>query len=212
MKLGSSDGKIPIVDEQDQIIASIKSLISLHKAQISSIVVRMEELAKEARAAVSVQNRNAALRNLRASKNQEKVLNQRTETLLQLENVLGKIEEAANNIEVVAALKSGTGVLRSLNAELGGTDTVDIILEGLREELANTEEVGSMLGGDAQLTGTIDDQEIDAQLEVLESNQEKSEKDQAASDLEGRLNSLARPSQTGPSTEVIERPQALEAS
>ena len=200
------------IDEQDRNIALIKRLISELKEQLSDISLRKEDAKREAMVAVKARNRNAAFRYLRANKRHEALFDKRTQTYLELENVYSKIEEAASQIEVLAALKAGSMVLHALNAETGGADSVDFVLEGLRKEMADAEDVGSLLGQDGQLGGMNEAAEIDNELDALESEIRRgSTEDEAALGVAKRLDILDRPPTAQPLARGPERSAALES-
>ena len=200
------------IDEQDRNIASIKRFISELKGQLSDISRRKEDANREAMAAVKARNRDAAICHLRARKRQEVLFDRRTETYLELENVYNKIEEAASQVEVLAALKAGSNVLHNLNAEIGGADSVDIVLEGLRKEMADAEDIGSLLGQDAQLGGIDDATEIDSELEALDSEIRKvGTEDKAALEVAKRLNVLNHLPTAQPQNRGSERSEGSES-
>ena len=164
-------------------------------------------------AAVKAQNRNTALRYLRASKVQEALFDKRTETLLELENVYSKIEEAVSQVEVLAALKAGTNVLHGLNTEIGAADTVDLVLEDLRKEMADAEEVGSLLAQDSQFGGRFDAaEEIDAELDALESESRRADtEDHASLEIAKRLEALDHAPSAQPQIRATEKSQVFES-
>lgn len=93
-------------------------------------------------------------------------LTQRLETLDTLEGILAKIGQASDQIAIVRAIKSSTGVLRKLNAEMGETEKVEGIMEDLQDEMKTVDQTGEILKG-AERDTEVDDDAIDEELESL---------------------------------------------
>lgn len=181
---------MPIITNEDSNIASLKALIHDLNHQTTRISKEIESLFVRAREALANQNRSTALRLIKYKKLQESLLMQRGQTLLQLEGVLGQIQQAANHVEVVHVLKSSTSVLRGLSREIGGPDKVQDILDNLRDQMAETEQINEAFADNGAATATVDEAEIDSELDALEAENRTSEVEQAASELQKQLESL----------------------
>ncbi|KAL3960522.1 hypothetical protein ACCO45_005639 [Purpureocillium lilacinum] len=148
------------ITEEDSAIASIKELTASLKHQAKLLNTRVDELGMEAKTAVSRNNRVTALAALKSKKIAESSLAQR------LEEVTAKIEQASDQVQLVKIMESSAGVLQSLNSQVGGTERVDGVVDRLREQMNDTDEVAAIL---ADATGaTVDESEIDEELEALE--------------------------------------------
>ncbi|KAI9724123.1 MAG: hypothetical protein M1812_000842 [Candelaria pacifica] len=165
------------VTDQDTTIASLKTLIASLTTQTSTLQLRIKTLSNAVRTAISQKNRLQATTSLRSQKLAEAALKQRSETLSQLEEVYNRIEQAADQVEIVRVMSASTGVLKSLNKEVGGVERVEDVVEGLRVEMEKVEDVGGVLGENA-LTGVgVDDLELEGELEIMEREErEKREK------------------------------------
>ena len=62
-----------------------------------------------------------------------------------LEEVAAQIQQAADNVQLVRVMRSSAGALRSLNAQVGDADTVDAVLDDLREQMSQVDEVGNVI-------------------------------------------------------------------
>lgn len=176
IKFKSSDGPAQIT-QQDATIASIKTLVSTISKQVSDLEAKIEGLTASAKTALANKNRISALSAVRSKKIVEHNLQQRLNTLVQIEEVYSKIEQAAGQVELVQVMEASTGVLRGLHAQIGGTERVEDVIDSLREEMATVDEVGSILNETAPV---IDEDEIDEELEALEqSDQERKEMNEA---------------------------------
>jgi charged multivesicular body protein 7 len=144
---------------------------------------------------------------LRSKKAQEALLTQRSSTLIQLESVLSQIEEAANQVEVVQVLRSSTSVLRGLNAEVGGVESVQDVLDELSAEMASTAEMSDALGDPALSGGVVlDENEIDEELRALEDSarKEKAEEESVA-EVRKRLDELPELVNKQPGADAAEK-------
>jgi charged multivesicular body protein 7 len=182
-----SAGETPEITQQDSTIASIKTLIATMSKQVTTLEAKVAELDSSAKTALANKNRVSALAALRSKKMAEQNLKQRLDTLMQLEEVYTKIEQAAGQIEIVQVMQASTGVLRGLHTQIGGAERVEDIVEGLREEMTKVDEVGSIMN---EAGPVIDEGEVDEELEALEkANREVQEREEAAA-TERRLAEL----------------------
>lgn len=164
---------VPITAE-DKSIASLRALISATEPQIEQLTARISQLDITARTAVSNKQLSAAKNALRQKKLADTTLQQRTATLAQLEDVYAKIEQAADQVEIVKVMEASGQTLKNLNAQTGGAEKVQDVMDGLREEMMNVDEIGQAINEVS--AGEVDDGEVEDELEALEkAEQEKVE-------------------------------------
>ncbi|KAJ5497337.1 Snf7 [Penicillium fimorum] len=188
-----SAGESGEITQQDTTIASIKTLVSTMSKQVTSLEAKIAELNASAKTALANKNRISALSAVRSKKLAEHNLQQRFNTLMQLEEVYSKIEQAAGQVEIVQVMQASTGVLRGLHTQIGGAERVEDIVEELREEMTKVDEVGSIMN---EAGPVIDEGEIDDELAAMEkSDREAREKEEAAV-TESRLAELGSAKQT----------------
>ncbi|KAJ6184030.1 hypothetical protein N7519_005331 [Penicillium mononematosum] len=177
IKFKSTDESAEIT-QQDTTIASIKTLVSTMSKQVTSLEAKIAELTVAAKTALANKNRISALSAVRSKKLAEHNLQQRFNTLMQLEEVYSKIEQAADQVDMVQVMQASTGVLRGLHTQIGGAERVEDIVEELREEMTKVDEVGSIMN---EAGPAIDEGEIDDELAAMEkSDREAREKEEAA--------------------------------
>lgn len=133
--------------------------------QVEGLEKKIAELKASAKTALTNKNRISALSAIKSKKLVEHNLQQRLNTLAQLEEVYSKIEQAAGQVEIVQVMEASTGVLRGLHTQIGGAERVEDVVEELREEMSKVDEVGSIMNETAPV---IDEGEIDEELESLE--------------------------------------------
>lgn len=161
--------------------------------QIASLETRITALREQSQKAVAHKNRSSALAALRSKKMAESALARRNDTLFQLEEIYGKIEQASDNITLVQAMKGSTEVLRGLNARVGSTQDVEDALNSLKEEMGNVEDVSTTINQVGQETNTVDEDEVDVELDTLMRERIEGEEEKAAEETKRRLANLHTP-------------------
>ncbi|KAK5998126.1 Charged multivesicular body 7-like protein [Cladobotryum mycophilum] len=161
------------ITEEDASIASIKELTTNLEHQVDLLNRRIDELDREARTAVLRKNRITALAALKGKKLAESSLARRYTTLNQLEEVASKLQQASDQIQLVKVMESSAGALKNLNAQIGSAERVDAVMDRLREQMSETDEVAAIL---AESTGVVvDEAEIDDELKEMEREQKEKE-------------------------------------
>ncbi|KAI0837839.1 Snf7-domain-containing protein [Hypoxylon sp. FL0890] len=171
-----SSGEDTAITEEDSAIASLKELMEDLTRQTEVLSRRIDELNITAQDAVRRKNRIAALAALKSKKLAETNLSRRHATLSQLEDVASKIEQAADNVQLVKVMQSSTTALRSLNAQVGGADKVDEVLDNLREQMGEVDEVGNIIA-EAGPAATVDEEEVDDEFEAMLAEERKKEEE-----------------------------------
>lgn len=135
--------------------------------QLEGIASKMNELKAKARMAIAQQNRSSAEATLRLRHLHEETYKRRADTLIQLESTYRKIIEATDQVETIRVMRASASALKGLNAEIGDVETVEDLINDIRNEIQKVDEVSSaMLEGELQGSST-DQEEIDGELEVL---------------------------------------------
>ncbi|PYH41571.1 putative vacuolar sorting protein SNF7 family protein [Aspergillus saccharolyticus JOP 1030-1] len=175
------------ITEQDTAVASIKSLMATMTKQVESLEKKIDELNVTAKTALQSKNRVSALSAVRSKKLAEHNLKQRLDTLMQLEEVYSKIEQAADQVEFVRVMESSAGALRGLHAQIGGAARVEDVVEELRDEMTKVDEVGNILN---EAAPHIDEMEIDEELEELENREREAREEKEAEEIRKKLAEL----------------------
>ncbi|KAK4895381.1 hypothetical protein LTR27_006445 [Elasticomyces elasticus] len=161
-----ADISVPTIEQEDVTIASLRTLITTLEPEIEQLTQRISELDAKARQAVTQKQLITARTTLRQKKLAETKLQQRTATLMQTEEVYAKIEQAADQVEMVRVMEASSQTLKSLNQKTGGVERVQDVMEGLRDEMANTEEIQSAINEVS--VGAVDEGEVEDELEAME--------------------------------------------
>ncbi|KAH7411272.1 Snf7-domain-containing protein [Cadophora sp. MPI-SDFR-AT-0126] len=190
VKLKAPNEKTPSpITAEDTTVASLKTLIRDLEIQTEVLTKKVDELITTAKDAVSRKNRVSALGALRSKKLAETTLMKRHATLAQLEEVFSKIEQAADQVELVRVMEASTHVLTGLNKEVGGVERVDDIVDQLREQMSQVDEVGNVVAEVGQGVNAVDEDEVDDELEAMEreeweKREEKERLEQEQQDLQ----------------------------
>lgn len=160
------------ITSEDENIAALKELTQYLEHQTAVLETKIAELTTTAREAVTKKNRVSALAALKSKKLAETSLQNRFATLNQLEEMAAKIEQASDNVQLVNVMGASSEVLKSLNAQVGGAERVDEVVDRLREQMAQADEVSSILA-EQQVGPVIDEGELDAELDAMLSDQRK---------------------------------------
>lgn len=182
-----SKGERAQITQQDTTIASIKTLLSTLSKQVKNLENKVAELNASAKTALANKNRISALSAVKSKKMVEHNLQQRLNTLVQLEEVYAKIEQAAGQVEIVQVMQASTGVLRGLHAQIGGAERVEDVIEELREEMSKVDEVGSIMN---EAGPVFDEGEIDEELEALEKGEREAKEEKEAEATRKKLAEL----------------------
>jgi len=165
LKSPSEQEPSPITPE-DANIASIRALIASIEPQIEQLTARLSELEAAAKEAVAIKNLIAARSALRSKKLTDTKLQQRISTLTQLEDVYAKIEQAADQVEMVRIMEMSSQTLGSLNKQTGGVERVQDVMEELRSQMMDVDEVTAVINEES--AGKIDEGELEDELEAME--------------------------------------------
>lgn len=178
------------ITEQDRNIASLRTLLTTMTAQTAILHQRIASLNLAVRDAITQKRTTQAKSSLRSKKLAEKTLEQREATLAQLEDVYTQIEQAADQVAVVRVMEASGSVLRGLHKEVGGVEGVEAVVDRLREEMENVDEVGRIINEGS--AGGVDEDEVDEELAEMERvEREKREREEAEA-TKRRLDELER--------------------
>lgn len=163
------------ITKDDAAIASLKELTESLKHQTDILNTRIDELSHTAKDAVTRKNRVSALAALKSKKIAETSLATRYATLNQLEEVAAKLEQAADNVQLVNVMEASSGALKSLNEQVGGADRVDAVMDRIREQTTATDEISAIM---AESTGqVVDEGALDDELEAMEAQEREKEEE-----------------------------------
>ncbi|KAI5820973.1 Snf7-domain-containing protein [Pyronema omphalodes] len=150
--------------ESDIAVAGLKGTLLGIKRRVEELEEDVERCTATAKLAVDRGNKVKAMAALRSRKTVEKALEEKTKAMITVEDVLAGLRSAQDNVELLEVLEKSGKAMASLNKELGGTERVDRIMEGLREERENVEEVNRVL---AEAGDVMDEEGVEEELEAM---------------------------------------------
>ncbi|KAK2774909.1 hypothetical protein FQN53_003385 [Emmonsiellopsis sp. PD_33] len=189
IKFKTPGDKTATLTPHDRTIASLKTVIATLTLQTTQLTTKITTLTQSAQTALANKNRILALSSLRSKKLAEHNLKQRTDTLLQLEEVYMKLEQAADQVEIVRVMEASTGALRSLRERVGGVERVEDVVEELRGEMGKVDEIGGVISEAALV---VDEGELDEELEAMEMREREARDVEEAEATRRRLVELER--------------------
>jgi charged multivesicular body protein 7 len=173
------------ITQEDEAIAGLRDTLASINAQIPPLMEKITLADAAAREAVSTKQIVRAKAALRSKKLAETTLAQRSDVALQLESVYTKLQEAADQVEIVEAMRAGATALKSLNEKVGGAEGVQGVVDAVNEQMGVAEEISGIINEGGQ---GLDEGEIDEELEELErverEKQERIEAERTAKRLE----------------------------
>ena len=171
---------------EDKTIASLKVLISDLSGQVSVLSNEIRGLTATAREAVGRKDRTLATTALKSRKSKESMLARRTDALLRVEEVLHQIEQAHDQVAMIKVMKASTSVLRNLRIQTGEVEKAEQIVEDLRDEMQQVDEMGNAIEAGGQ-SNAVDEDVVDAELEQMIQQANIKEEEKEAQAMERRL-------------------------
>jgi charged multivesicular body protein 7 len=175
----SQNAVLTPITTSDAAIAQLKTVHLSLSEQITLLTTQIETFTQNARNATKRNNRIVALSALKSRKLTESALQKRVDALARIEEVLGGVEQAASDAEIIKTLEGGASALERLNKDIGGIDRVEKIMDRVRDDIEESEDVGKAI---AEMgTGRVDDVEVQEEFdEMLKAEEEKEKVRQAA--------------------------------
>lgn len=165
------------ITEEDAAIAGLRDTLANINAQLPPLMEKIASADAAAREAVAAKQMVRAKAALRSKKLAETALAQRSDVALQLEGVYAQLQQAADQVEIVEAMRAGAAALKGLNEKVGGAEGVQGVVDAVNEQMATTEEITNIINE----TDTIDEVDIEDEFEALErAEKEKKEQEEAA--------------------------------
>ena len=158
------------ITQQDNTIASLKTLSLNLSSQVDSLESRAAQLDSSLRTAIpksasSAFEKTRALSLLRQKKAIEGTLQRRLDSRTQIEQTLTSIDDAVTNVEMTKAMEASAGVLEDLNKQVGGAEGVAQVMDRLADAKADSEEIGRVLQQDAG--AEVDDASVEEEFEEM---------------------------------------------
>jgi charged multivesicular body protein 7 len=172
------------ITHEDEAIANLRDTLANINAQIPPLMEKITLADAAAREAVAAKQMVRAKAALRSKKLAETALAQRSDVALQLESVYTQLQSAADQVEIVEAMRAGADALKSLNEKVGGAEGVQGVVDAVNEQMATTEEITNIIN---ETDSPLDETEIDDEFEALERAEKEKLDQEAAAKTASRL-------------------------
>lgn len=180
------------ITETDISIAQVKSLqLSLDLA-IPPLESRLESLTTAVRNAVQKQQLSTARSLLKSKKLVENTLEKRRANLLQVEESLHAIDNAADNVAIIQSMQKSAAVMKTLNESVGGVEGVERITDALRDETAVAEDIGRIIAEPGAAAVPEEDMEDEFEALVAEEKKKVEEKERVEREKREAIERAAR--------------------
>ncbi|KAH7130454.1 Snf7-domain-containing protein [Dendryphion nanum] len=179
-KSENEDAPAPI-SEEDMAIANLRDTLAKFTAQLLPLEEKVAVADATAREAVKLKQNARAKAALRSKKMAESVLVERSNVVMQLEEVFHRLQQAADQVEIIEAMKLSAAALKGLNSKVGGAEGVTDVVDTLRTEMDTADEITNIINESAQ---HVDELEIDDEFEALEKAQKEKEEQKAKAERE----------------------------
>jgi charged multivesicular body protein 7 len=174
----NNEQKVPVT-EVDEAISTLQDSRNKLLGQLPRLHAEISLLHDEARTAAKAGNMARARVTLRKKKLFEGTLDNRSKLLGQLDDAYMKLQQAADQVGIVEAMRVGAEAMDTLNTQVGGTEGVQNVMDAVNEQMTTVDEISNAINQNAS---AIDEGDIDEEFEALQ-NAEKEKKEQEAAGL-----------------------------
>ncbi|KAJ8097574.1 Snf7-domain-containing protein [Lipomyces tetrasporus] len=165
----ASESLAPITEE-DKAVAELRHMIMtlskrITSQQLHAAASRQKAAEYATKSPITDHLRSLARNELKKAKSAELSMQKSMDYKLQMESLLENIENAHSNLEITKIMESSLPVLEQLNKRTGGIEKVSDLADKLREQRAETEEIGRAIGEVS--ADEVDEDEIEHEFDRL---------------------------------------------
>lgn len=176
-KADAEDRPSPVTQE-DAAMAELHDAIGRVQARLDLLHENIKKSGLAAKEAVQLKQLARAKTCLRSKKLSESSAEHYTNLCVQLEESYMKLQQAADHVGMLEAMRAGAEAMALLNKQVGGAEGVQKVMDSVNEEIATTEEITNIINESAT---PVDESEIDDEFAELEkAEKEQQEKEDAA--------------------------------
>jgi charged multivesicular body protein 7 len=176
-KLEHEVALLPIT-KADEAFVELRSTIATINAQVVALQDKVAAAQAAAREAVNNNQNSRAKAALRSRKLAEDTLAHRLGALANVEATYARLEQGADEVQIVKALDAATVALKGIYDQLGGAEGVAAVYADANEQMNMNDEINVLMSGATQYEN---DEDIEDEFEALEkAENEKKEQEKAA--------------------------------
>lgn len=198
------------ITNEDIAIVSLKASIANLNLQINHLTSRISEFSDAARNNVRIRNRLSAMHALQSKKMAEQLLARKLGNLSQLEGAYDRIEQAVDQVALIAAMKTTTQVLNGLHLEIGDIENVENVMEELQAERAKSDDISTAMKEVGHEANAVDDEAIDSELELLIHHAKLNNDDKQIQEIARKLDSIGPLGKMSPGIKVQQSRNTLQ--
>ena len=153
----------PRLTEVDLAVHGLKATLATLSKQVSGLEAKQRGCTLLAKESLQAGHKEKALVHLKRRKFVEGILQKRAVAVGNIEEIILGIQGAETDQQVVAAYNSGKVALEGILAKGPTAESVDELLDDVRDLMANADEIQAALG--APLVDDADDSDLERELE-----------------------------------------------
>jgi len=199
-KADMEDAPMPITNE-DMALAELRGAMDKVNAQLPILHAKIVTLNEAAREAVQEKNMARAKTALRSKKLAESALAHRSAVAHQLEEAYTKLQQAADQVDIVEAMKAGADAMSVLNDKVGGVEGVQDVMDSVNEQMTTVDEITNIINDSAT---PVDEGEVEDEFEAMEKAERELKEQEEAAITAARLAELAEAEKIRKEKEQIE--------
>lgn len=127
---------------------------------------KIDAMGKEAKMKMAKKDKKGAMFAMKRRKLYEQEMDKIGNVKMTLETQIMQLESATQNAETFQAMKAGTTAMSNIHKQVG-IDKVDDLMDDIREEIENGNEINQAMAQAVDPLGCTDEDELMAELEAL---------------------------------------------
>ena len=175
------------VTNEDMALAELHDAMDRVNATLPILHARILSLQRAAREAVQDKHTIRAKTALRSKKLAESALAHRSAVALQLEEAFIKLQQAADQVDIVEAMKASADAMKVLNQKVGGAEGVQDVMDAVNEQMTTVDEITNIINESA---APVDEGEVNEEIEVMEKVERERREEEEAAKTAARLAEL----------------------
>ncbi|TPX66825.1 hypothetical protein SpCBS45565_g04231 [Spizellomyces sp. 'palustris'] len=158
-----------VITNTDRGIVTMKSTVAMLHKQVDELEERIIDLTRMAQQRLRAGQKERALYHIRQKKLVTQVLEKRLHSVETIEGIIGKIQSAETETEVLTAYDAGSNALKSFIKESGLTvEAVEGTMDRLQDALADQAEIDeAMAVGQNMILKPEEDEDLEEELDAL---------------------------------------------
>ncbi|KAI8984663.1 Snf7-domain-containing protein [Mycotypha africana] len=171
--------KPAVITQHDEAIISIRTTCHALSVQVDALQKKSEELSKQAILEKNLGHKSKALYCLRRKNNLQEILDRRLHSMETMDNVLMKIEQAKDDLQIVQALNMGADTLKGLLGKDGlSVVSIDEVMSKIQDTLDDQKEIEVIMQSgmdniNDNLMADLDEEDVQDELSDLIRQEEK---------------------------------------